>query len=199
MNYNKPLGLRLQWILKEMKEKSEIIANKQQTTTVYTTSTKSLLLSELKLNLTDNLDDYPTDSEFDYADYMYEDSIDGQSSSTTIISSTTLQSSSISIYDDISIDDINTVSYYDYAEQDVYSDDEIVDTNTQPLFSTTTTSSPTTTVRIPLYHQRRPIIWNINIDDDDDDHQQSKQQYNSSFSHNYSFLLLLLLLIFIVT
>ena len=195
MNYNKPLGLRLQWILKEMKEKSEIIANKPRITPVYTTSTKSLLLSELKLNLTDNLDDYPTDSEFDYADYVYEDSIDGQSSSTIIISSTTLQSSSISIYDDISIDDINTVSYYDYAEQDVYSDDEIVDTNTQQLFSTTTTSSPTTIVRIPSYHQRRPIIWNINIDDDD---QQSKQQYNSSFSHNYSFLLLFLL-IFIVT
>jgi len=145
----------------------------------------------LKLNLTDDLYDYPNDNEFDYSDYAYEDSIEESTSLTT--SSTTLSSSSISIDDDNLIDDINTVSYYDYGEQNVYSDDELDETSTEKLFSISTT----TIVRIPSYHQRQPIIWNINIDNDDDFYQQ--QQYNSSLSLNYSFLLLLFLLIFLLT
>ncbi|CAF2978945.1 unnamed protein product [Rotaria sp. Silwood2] len=201
--YDKPLSLRLQRILKEMKEKSHMIRNIQQITTGINTSTtttttvakNSLLINGLTLNLTDGFDDYPDDNEFDYADYAYEDSIDEITSSIQTTSSTTLKSSKISVYDDLLIDDINTVSYYDYGEQDAYSDDEIDDTYTQKLSSISTIST-TTIVQIPSYHQRRPITWNINIDDDFD--QKSQQQYNSSFSHNYSFLLLLLL-IFILT
>jgi hypothetical protein len=33
INYDKPLSLRLQWILKEMREKSQIIGYTQPTTT----------------------------------------------------------------------------------------------------------------------------------------------------------------------
>ncbi|CAF4956651.1 unnamed protein product, partial [Rotaria sp. Silwood1] len=198
--YDKPLSLRLQRILKEMKEKSQMISNIQRITTGInistTTARNSLLIDGLKLNLTDDFDDYPDDNEFDYADYAYEDSIDELSSSIQTTSSTTLQSSSISVYDDLFIDDINTVSYYDYGEQDAYSDDEIDETYTQKLSSSSTVSTITTIVKIPSYHQRQPVIWNINIDDDF--HKKSQQQYNSSFSHNYSLLLLLSLLIFIL-
>ncbi len=141
------------------------------------------------MNLTYDLDDYPTDNEFHYSDYAYEDPLDGL---TSTITTTILQSSTISLYDDVLIDDINTVSYYDYGEQDVYSDDDEIDeTSTQQLSVVVT---PTTTVQLPSYHHRRPVIWNINIDDKND----FKQQYNSSISLNYSFLSLLLL-IFILT
>jgi hypothetical protein len=185
--YNKQKEVSIKVFLFRIKHDSILVLN--------ISTSKSSLINQLKLNLTDNLDDYPTDNEFDYSDYAYEDPIDEQPSSTARISSTTLQSTSVSIYDDISIDDINTVSYYDYGEQDVYSDDEIVDPSTQ---QTTTTTITTTIIRIPSYHRRRPIIWNINLNDDDDV-QQSKQQYNSSFTLNYSFLLFLSLLIFSVT
>ncbi len=172
INYDKPLSLRLQWILKEMKEKSEIIGYIQRTTTDLDKN-DSLIINnpELKLNLTNDLDDYPNDNEFDYSDYAYEDSIEESTSTTTI------QSSTSSIYDDISIDDINTVSYYDYGEQDVYIDNELDAKSTQQI-------STTTIIRIPSYHQRQPVIWNINIDDDFD--QQIKQHNSSSFL-NYSF------------
>lgn len=143
----------------------------------------SLIMNGLQSNLTDDLDDYSIDNEFEYSDYVYEDSIDESTSSTT--SSTTPQSSSLSIYDDILIDDLNTVSYYDYGEQD-----EIDDTSTQRLsLPSTTTTTTATLIRIPSYHQRRPIVWNINIDNDP----PSKQQYNSSSSLHYSLLLLLFL------
>jgi len=187
-----------------MKEKSQIIGNIQRTTTTTTdlhindssssTTIKNfLLINELKLNLTNDFDDYPNDNDNDYSDYAYEDSIE---ESTTITSSTTIQSSTSSIYDDISIDDINTVSYYDYGEQDVYIDNQFDKKSTQQ----TSTISTTTIIRIPSYHQRQPIIWNINIDDDFDQEIKQQEQHNSSSFLNYSFLLLLLLLlIFILT
>ncbi len=189
INYDKPLSLRLQWILKEMKEKSEIIGYIQRTTTDLHKN-DSLIINnpELKFNLTNDLDDYPNDNEFDYSDYAYEDSIEESTSSTT-----TIQSSTSSVYDDISIDDVNTVSYYDYGEQDVYTDNELDTKSTQQI----STISTTTIIRIPSYHQRQPVIWDINIDDDFD---QQIEQHNSSSFLNYSFLLLLLsLLIFILT
>jgi hypothetical protein len=178
MNYDKPLSLRLQWILKEMKEKSRVIG--YQSAIIIK---NSVLIDELKLNLTDDFDDYPTDNEFDYSDYAYEDSIDGS----TTMSSTTLQSSSISLYDDSSIDDMNTVSYYDYGEQDVYTDDELDDTSTQKLFSISTT----TVVRIPSFHQRQPVIWNINIDNNDDFNQPNS---SSSLYSSYLFLVFIFIL-----
>ncbi|CAF1324498.1 unnamed protein product [Adineta steineri] len=198
LNYDKPLNLRLQWILKEIKERSNMILNIPQTSTNINilTSPDTMLINEIKLNATDDLDDYPNDDELHYSDYAYEDSIDGITSSST--TTTTLHPSNISAYDDISIDDINTVSYYDYGEQDAYHDDEIDETSTQPSSSSSTSSSSgttTMTIRIPVYHQRPPIIWNMNIDTDDD----FNHQYNSSTSFNYSFLLLLLILIVILT
>ena len=90
--------------------------------------------------------------------------------------------------DDLLIDDLNTVSYYDYGEHDAYND-EFIETSTQQLFSQPTT---TTRIRIPSYHQRPPVIWNVNIDDSDPSTLQ-----NSSSSMNSS--LLFLLFIFILT
>lgn len=184
INYDKPLSLRLQWILKEIKEKSQLISHIKQITT--TTSGNLFLINQLNLTKID-LDDYPNDKEFDYSDYAYEDSKEEFISSTT----TTLQSSTIPFHnDDGLIDDRNTVSYYDYGEQDVYTDEELIETTTEQLSTTTTTDI----VRIPSYHQRQPVIWNIHIDDEDDIVQL---KYNSSYSLNYSFLLLFL--IFILT
>jgi hypothetical protein len=154
-----------------------------------TTLSNSLLINKLKLNLTDDFDDYPHDDEFDYSDYAYEDSKDEKPSTTT---TTTPKSSSISIYDDMLVDDVTTVSYYDYGEKDVYIDDEIDETSTQQLLPLSTKA---TTVEIPSYHRRPPIIWNINIDNDNP---QLIPQRNSSFFLDYSFLLLLIL-IFILT
>ena len=192
MNYDKPLSLRLQWILKEMREKSSIIGYKPLISTT-TTIKNPAIITGLKLNLTDDFDDYPSDNEFDYSDYAYEDPIDGSTSSTittTTISSTTLKSSSISPFDDNSMDDTNTVSYYDYGEQDVYTDDEFDDTPMKKLLpNSTTTTIATTIIRIPSYHQRQPIIWNINIDDD-------TEQLNSSslLCSSYLFVFLIFIL-----
>ncbi|MCC7159859.1 MAG: hypothetical protein IT281_09995 [Ignavibacteria bacterium] len=157
--------------------------------------------------MTVDFDDYPDDNEFDYSDYAYEDSLDESVSTIKITSTTALPSSTSSVYDDVLVDDPNTVSYYDYGEQDLYSEDELNEISTQKLFfasaisSTTTTTATTTTktettsqLQIPSYHHRRPIIWNIHIDDEF--YQNSQQQYNRSFSHNYSLFLLLLMFIF---
>ena len=182
MSYDKPLSLRLQWIFKEMKAKSRTIAYKPS---ISTTSMKnSLIIPGFKLNLTDDLDDYPTDNEFEYSDYAYEDTINESTSSTTTTSTTTttLPSSSTSPSDDPSIDEMNTVSYYDYGEQDVYTDDISDDASARK----TSSISTTTITRIPSYHQRRPVIWNINIDD--------LESLNSSSSSLSSFYLLIFLL-----
>ncbi|CAF5051085.1 unnamed protein product, partial [Rotaria magnacalcarata] len=165
---------------------------------ISTTTKSSSLVDELKLNLTVDFDDYPDDNEFDYSDYAYDDSVDESASTIKVTSTTTLSSSTTSIYDDILVDDPNTVSYYDYGEQDVYSEDESNEISTQKVFSSSAISSTTTTtttkVQIPSYHHRRPIIWNIHIDDEF--YQNSQQQYNRSFSHNYSLFLLLLMFTF---
>jgi hypothetical protein len=193
MHYDKPLSLRLQWILKEMREKSSIIGYKPSIST--TTIKNPVLITGLKLNLTDDFDDYPSDNEFDYSDYAYEDPIDGSTSSTrkttTTISSTTIQSSSILSFDDNSMDDTNTVSYYDYGEQDIYIDDEFDDALTKKLLpNSTTTTTTTTIIRIPSYHQRQPVIWNIDIDDTDD-----LEQLNSSSLLCSSYLFVFLIFI----
>ncbi|CAF4402578.1 unnamed protein product, partial [Adineta steineri] len=85
LNYDKPLNLRLQWILKEIKERSNMILNILLTSTSMNilTSPNTILINEIKLNATDDLDDYPNDDELHYSDYAYEDSIDGLTSSTT--------------------------------------------------------------------------------------------------------------------
>jgi hypothetical protein len=165
------------------------------------------------LNLVDEHDDYTNDHDADYSDYVYEDSFDDVTKSllTTAImttsTSTRIQSTSLSPYGgDISIDDINSVSYYDYDEQDMYIDDDAEDeTITQQLVST---SSPVTTVfHIPSYHRRRPVIWNLsynnnnhnnnNDDDDDDDRRITYWQRNSSMvltSSLLAFMFLVLML-----
>ncbi|CAF3360705.1 unnamed protein product [Rotaria socialis] len=204
ISYDKPLSLRLQRILKEMKEKSHVIGQQRITSgiSISTTTKSSSLVDELKLNLTVDFDDYPDDNEFDYSDYAYDDSADESASTIKVTSTTTLPSSTTSINDDILVDDPNTVSYYDYGEQDLYSEDELNEISTQKLFSssaissttTTTTTTTTTKVQIPSYHQRRPIIWNIHTDDEF--YRNSQQQYNRSFSHNYSLFLLLLMFTF---
>lgn len=164
IHYDKPLSLRLQWILKEMKEKSHRIIDE-----ILPTSNHQLF------NLTDHFHDYPTDDEFDYSDYGYEDFTE---QSSPMISSTTIASQ---------IDDpMNTISYYDDGEQDVYTDDEWNETINRDI-----DHQSFSTHRIPSYHQRQPIIWNIRID---------KEIFNrssplSSWRCSYLFVFILVLFI----
>ena len=165
--YDKPLSLRLQWILKEMKEKSHLIIDEEKIL-IMTTTNHHLF------NLTDHFNDYPTDDEFDYSDYGYEDLTERVISSTTIASI---------------IDEMNTISYYDYGEQDVYTDDEWNETTTREI-----DHHPVNTYRIPLYHQRQPIIWNIQID------KEKSKSLNSSSplsSWNCTYLFLFLFSLFL--
>jgi hypothetical protein len=165
-------------------------------------------------NLTDTLksnelDDYPNDNEFDYSDYAYEDSIDETTTTTTTTTITTTTTTertttTIPIDDELSIDDTNTV-YYDYGDHDVYSDDELEETSTteQSILFVTTKRIPlsTTTIfnwkdRIPYYHRRPPIIWNVNNDDNDEENSEKQEQRrNSGTFHHYSLLLLLIIFI----
>jgi hypothetical protein len=174
-----------------------------------TTSSTPLNESNMHIiiqNLTDSLkstelDDYPNDNEVDYSDYAYEDST-SEMSTTTTTTTTTIRSSTIittttSDDDDIAIDDTNT-AYYDYGDHDLYSDDEVEETSTteEPIRFTTTKRM---TVfdwkdRIPFYHRRPPIIWNVNKDDDEKSSKQ-EQRYNSGSFLNYSLLLQLIIFI----
>lgn len=88
----------------------------------------------VKLNLPDDLDDYPNDDELHYSDYAYEDSPDESTLSTTI-----RMSSTTPLDEDTLIDDMNTVSYYDYAEQDLYSDEHVDVSSTRPASSSHST------------------------------------------------------------
>jgi hypothetical protein len=164
-------------------------------------------------NLTDtlkstDLDDYPNESEFDYSDYAYEDSTDEMKTTTTATTTTTTTittttTTTTGIDDEISIDDTNTV-YYDYGDHDLYSDDESEEASTtdQSILILTTKRIPLTTTifnwkdRIPFYHRRPPIIWNVNKDDNDEENSEKQEQrYNSGFSLHYSLLLLLIMFI----
>ena len=91
-------------------------------------------------------------------------------------------SSSLSFGDDTALDDMDTVSYYDYGEQDMYSDDDVDETTTELVL----TDPPRTTslFRIPSYHRRRPVIWNITSEDDGqliDERRNSSTMLTSSF------------------
>ncbi|CAF1653608.1 unnamed protein product, partial [Adineta ricciae] len=190
-NYDKPLNLRLQWILKEIREKSQTLRNKKDLPldNLTQTSTNRTLEDVVKLNLPDDLDDYPNNDELHYSDYAYEDSPDESTSSTTI-----RMTSTASLDDDTLIDDMNTVSYYDYAEQDLYSDEHVDISSTRPASSNNSTISKP----IPSHHQRQPIIWNINIDKETST-ERSTPQSNSCISlHHFSlfFFVLLVSLLF---
>jgi hypothetical protein len=165
-------------------------------------ATHPSLTDGLRLNLTTDLDDYPNDDEFDYSDYAYEDPIDdsllSNSSAQTNATATTtnLPLSTTSVYDDPFIDDTDTVSYYDYVEQDMYSDD---DTDGAAPASPIVSVSPTqaTIFRIPSHHRRRPVMWNVTIDGVTP---SSKQPLNTSISLTYSSLLHFIVIIaFILT
>ena len=144
-----------------------------------------------------DLDDYPSENEIDYSDYAYEDATEQTSTTTTTTTSTTTSiPSTTTIIDDASIDESQT-SFYDYGDHDLYSDDELDETT--PLLSTTLTTtmfSPTTQPswkdRIPYYHRRTPIVWNVQ-------YEENTQRSGNSAPRIYSpsVLLLLLLLIFI--
>jgi hypothetical protein len=208
-HYDKPLNLKLQWILKEMTQ----LSGKMRRTTSVLNIYSTIPSSSIKLitqNLTDtlkshDLDDYPNDGESDYSDYAYEDSTDEMTTTTTTTTTTTITTTRRStttttpIDDEISIDDTNT-AYYDYADHDLYSDDELEETATaeEPVIITTTKQTTTTLNwkdRIPFYHRRPPIIWNVDRDDNDDDNDQKsakqEQRRNSGSSLHYSLLLLL--------
>jgi hypothetical protein len=187
--------------------------------------TSSTSMNESKIHvITPNLgnilksnesDDYPTDNEFDYSDYAYEDSVDQtiakpkptiSTTTTTTMISTQATITSTTVDDDVPLDDTHT-AYYDYGDHDVYSDDEIEDSSTTTKHSTRITSTQpliTTTKfnwrdRIPYYHRRPPVIWNVNndnaaaaaaataIDDADDD--DNDQRNNSGTSLGCSLLL----------
>ena len=162
-------------------------------------------------NLTDpshvhDLDDYPNDTEFDYSDYAYEDSTDETttvSSLTTTTTTTTTTTASTPITatpvadaaadDDKSSDDTKT-AYYDYGDHDLYADEEIDETSTneEPVLLPTTRRAPTTVNwrdRIPFYHRRPPVIWNVNLNDNDDRKSaKHEQRRNSGSSLHYSLL-----------
>ena len=230
--YDKPLSLKLQWVLKEMKEKSSTMRRVTPGRAMETTremidrsfaelsvnptlSPPSFNDSKINLiiqNLTDPLnahepEDYPNDNDFDYSDYAYEDSTDQTSTSIKTTTMTTARITTATIAtttttttpEDLSIDDTQT-AYYDYGDHDVYSDDEVEETSTtttKAAVRSTTTVQPLTTPmpdrkeRIPYYHRRPPIIWNINIDENDDE--QQAQVDNSGSSLTYSLLLQLLI------
>jgi len=169
-------------------------------------TTKSVPINIMIQNLTDTLksnelDDYPNDNEFDYSDYAYEDSTD-EMTTTTTTTTTTMTTTPIDD-DEISNEDTNTV-YYDYGDHDVYSDEELEETSTteQSILFVTTKQIPLTTTifnwkhRIPYYHRRPPIIWNVNKDDNDElNSEKQEQQRNSGISLHYSLLLLLIMFI----
>lgn len=110
----------------------------------------------LKFNLTD---DYPEENEFDYSDYLYEDSIADSTTTTTVRTV---------------VEEINTVSYYDYGDQDVYLDDELEQTSTEPPITLSTSQTPS-------YHHRVPLIWNINLDEQEENHSASSMRVSSWF------------------
>ncbi|UJR22512.1 hypothetical protein I4U23_025562 [Adineta vaga] len=227
VQYDKPLNLKLQWILKEMKEKSSIIGNIRRTTPALNVNpiTVSSLVNNGKMNLmmqnfnetlkTADLDDYPNDNEFDYSDYAYEDSSDGTtttSTSSTRISTTRTTTTTTTTHRTttaISIDDGSDKSnedtkgaYYDYGDNDLYTDEEIDETSTdeEPVLITTTRRIITTNNwkdRIPFYHRRPAVIWNVNVNDNDDEQKSGKyeQRYNSASSLHYSFLILITMFI----
>ena len=139
----------------------------------------------VKLNLPDDLDDYPNDDELHYSDYAYEDSPDESTSSTTI-----RMTSTAPLDDDTLIDDMNTVSYYDYAEQDLYSDEH------GHILSLLPTPSRNSTIPRPSdsHHQPQPIIWNINIDKETST-ERSTPQSNSCISLQHFSLFFFVLLV----
>ena len=149
-----------------------------------------------KFNFSDSPDDYPNDEESDYSDYAYEDVSDDQNAVSSTrkngIASTPLNfhpSSSLSATDDASVDDAHTVAYYDYAEPDAYSDEEIDQESTTTMTTIINTATTiefiysTSSVHIPSYHRRKPIVWNVNIEDD---------RRNSAVSLTHSFFIIFL-------
>ncbi|CAF0818070.1 unnamed protein product [Rotaria sordida] len=228
LHYDKPLNLKLQWILKEMKQKTQTIGNIHQTTSVLNINStpSSSIVNESKIdiiiqNFTDTLrptdfDDYPNDNEFDYSDYAYEDFTDDittttttrrkttttTTTTTTVTTTTTTPTTTTPIDDYIVFDDDTNTAYYDYGDHELYSDDESdeLSTTEQPILITTTKRITTTTFnwkdRIPFYHRKPPIIWNVNRDNNDEEKlEKQEQQYNSGYSHHYSLLLLLTMFI----
>ena len=194
----KPLNLKLQWTLKELREKSRTIGSMRRTTTA------APALARISFSTTRSppadLDDYPGENEIDYSDYAYEDATEqttttSTTTSTSTSTTTTTPSTTTTIIDDASIDD-SQASFYDYGDHDLYSDDEMDETT--PLISTspsTTTFSPTTRPswkdRIPYYHRRTPIVWNVQ-------YEENTQRSGNSAPRIYSPSLLLLLLILIL-
>lgn len=170
------------------------------------TSAPTVIDSKINLimqNLTDPLkahemEDYPNDNDFDYSDYAYEDSTDQTSTTTTTTATTTTTTTpapttTTTTTEELSIDDTQT-AYYDYGDHDVYSDDEVEEPSTttsmtkvsaRTTMTTTTTTTSNGKERIPYYHRRPPIIWNVDINDDD----EQVQDVNSGSSLTYSLLL----------
>lgn len=147
------------------------------------------LSAKKNASLTTELDDYPADPDLEYSDYAYEDHADDPSTTTTMMkitsrTSTEILSPSLTFDDDLSSkEDTHTVSYYDYEEEDEEEGEGeagrmdkneqitttmITTTTTTVQTSTTTTTALTTTTtirwRIPIYHRRRPIVWNITVE-----------------------------------
>ncbi|CAF2044632.1 unnamed protein product [Rotaria magnacalcarata] len=238
LNYDKPLSLKLQWIVKEMKQKSLVNASTHRVTSALNINptTNPSTVNESKINVmienftdalkSNDLDDYPNDNEFDYSDYAYEDSTDETTTTTMTTTTTTSTTAKTTITrktshriatttrrtttttttttartDDYpSIDDTNT-AFYDYGDNDLYSDEESEESSsTEQSTVITTTRRITTTVnwkdRIPIYHRKPPIIWNVNNDDNYDQNlEKQEQRHNSGYSLHYSLLLLLTLFI----
>ncbi|CAF4867311.1 unnamed protein product, partial [Rotaria socialis] len=82
-----------------------------------------------------------------------------------------------------------------------YSDEESEENSSteQPIIITTTRRITTTVNwkdRIPIYHRKPPIIWNVNNDDNYDQNlEKQEQRRNSGYSLHYSLLLLLTMFI----
>ena len=207
-SYDKPLSLKLQWIIKEIKQKSLIIGNQPRTTVGW--NVKSSTASNIIIqHLNETFDDYPNDNEADYSDYGYDDSTDEipttttttttttTSTTTTTTTTTTVRTTTPIDEEDISNEDTNT-AFYDYGENDVYIDDDIDESTTteQPIIIQTTKRYPsliTTTnsywrERIPYYHRRPAIIWNVN----------NFEQQDNSTSSTYSSHIVIIFISFII-
>ncbi|CAF0869845.1 unnamed protein product, partial [Didymodactylos carnosus] len=185
--FDKPLNLRLQWLLNEIQKKSAVFSY-----TEYSQKPTEFLSikNETKINMFpittlsndthDNSNDEQREDELDYADYAYEDE-ESTTTRTTIstltttttttrhtwssVTTTSKISSTLSV--DHDLEDDNTDAYYDYddsqdkdSNEQVYNDNDYVNENFPTISPPIIATTTNTNWRknIPNHH-RMPIIW----------------------------------------
>ncbi|CAF0761686.1 unnamed protein product [Didymodactylos carnosus] len=201
-HFDKPLSLRLQWLLNEIEKKSAIFDQteySQNAAAVFTLKNDTKLnmfsITTLLNDTHDSLNDDQQEDELDYADYAYEDEESTTSRKTTIVSTTTKKTTlqilsfvtttktSLSIYPlEHDSEDDNTDAYYDYDDSHDKEDDdhdyheysdENFSTYPPPLIKPTTNTN--WRKNIPNHH-RTPIVWTFD--------NSLKKNSNSLFSYS---------------